>query len=70
MANEKYPIKPEWKSYYFTLENIRRSGICNMWGASVYLKQFCPELTEKESQEILCNWIENYDTLNEMYGWR
>lgn len=68
--NEKYPIKEEWEEYYKVLEGIRKSGICNMWGASIYLKEFCSELSDKESQEILCNWIHNYNALNEKYGWQ
>lgn len=68
--NEKYPIREDWEEYYKTLENIRRSGICNMWGASPYLKALYTELSSKEAQEILCNWIHNYDKLNEKYGWR
>lgn len=68
--NEKYPIKEEWEKYYKMLEAIRQSGITNMFGASPYLKEFCPELSEKESREILCNWITNYDTLNAKYGWQ
>lgn len=67
---EKYPIKEEWDEYYKVLEGIRRTGVCNMWGASIYLKECCPELSEKESEEILCNWISNYDALNEKYGWQ
>ena len=68
--NEKYPIREDWEEYYKTLENIRRSGICNMWGASPYLKVLYPELSSNEANEILCNWIHNYDALNEKYGWR
>lgn len=68
--NEKYPIKEEWTEYYKVLEGIRRTGVCNMWGAHVYLKEFCPELSKEEAREILCNWIHNYDALNEKFGWR
>lgn len=67
---EKYPIKDEWEEYYNILEAIRSSGITNMFGAAPYLKEFCPELSNKQSQEILCNWIHNYSALNEKYGWR
>jgi hypothetical protein len=67
---EKYPIKEEWDEYYKVLEGIRRTGVCNMWGAATYLKEFCPELSEKEANDILCNWISNYSTLNEMYNWQ
>lgn len=68
--NDKYPIKEEWEAYYKVLEAIRESGITNMFGAAPYLKEFCPELSNKESQEILCNWIHNYNALNEKYGWQ
>lgn len=70
MSEEKYPIKEKWEEYYEVLEGIRRTGVCNMFGAAPYLKEFCPELTHKESQEILCNWMHNYDELNKKYGWR
>jgi hypothetical protein len=70
MEDNKYPIKEEWEEYYKVLEGIRRTGVVNMFGAAPYLKEFCPELSEKESKEILCNWIHNYNKLNEKYGWQ
>jgi hypothetical protein len=70
MVNEKYPIKQEWTKYYNALEVIRESGITNMFGAAPYLREVFPELSRMESNEVLCNWMENYDTLSEMYGWR
>ena len=66
----KNTINPEWEEYYKTLENIRRSGICNMWGASPYLKALHPKLSSKESSDILMSWICNYDALNQKYGWQ
>ena len=68
--NEKYPIKEEWEDYYQMLENIRQSGITNMFGAAPYLHEFCPELTYEDSKEILCNWMSNYDELNKKYNWQ
>ena len=70
MENKKYPIKEEWNEYYKVLEGIRRTGVVNMWGASSYLKEFCPELSEDEAKEILCNWIYNYNELNKKFEWR
>lgn len=70
MENEKYPIKEEWEEYYKTLEAIRRTGVCNMWGANVYLKECFPGMSNELAKEVLCNWITNYDKLNEKYGWR
>ncbi len=66
----KYPIKEEWNNYYETLELIRESGITNMWSGDYYLKELCPELTREQAKEILCNWISNYDKLNQMYKWQ
>ena len=70
MTDGKYPVREDWEEYYKTLEGIRRTGVCNMWGASVYLKECYPGMREEESKEILCNWIHNYNTLNEKYGWQ
>lgn len=64
------PIRDEWEEYYQVLENIRQSGITNMFGAAPYLKEFCPELSHKLAQAILVNWIRNYDELNKKYNWR
>jgi hypothetical protein len=69
-TKEKYPIRDDWEAYYKILEGIRRTGVCNMFGASLYLKEFCPELSEAEAKDILCNWISNYTQLNQKYGWR
>lgn len=66
---EKYPIKPEWTKYYHSLEAIRKSGVCNMWGGDEYLKLLYPELRHKEASEILVNWITNYDALSDAFGW-
>jgi hypothetical protein len=68
--NEKYPINPKWTKYYNALEAIRKSGIINMWGAAPLLKDLYPELSRTEAKEILCNWISNYDALNDAFGWR
>jgi hypothetical protein len=68
--NEKHPICEEWMKYYETLENIRRSGVCNMWGAAPYLKEVYPELSEQKSTNILLSWIANYSELNERFSWQ
>ena len=67
MANR--PIKEEWNEYYQTLEDIRKTGICNMWGASPYLAEI-EDIDEDLAKEVLLSWIENYSELNEKFGWR
>ena len=70
MEENKNPIREDWEQYYRVLEAIRESGITNMFGAAPYLKEFCPELSHKESQAILVNWMRNYKELNKRFGWQ
>lgn len=70
MENNQYTIREDWDDYYKTLEAIRRTGVVNMWGSSQLLKECFQELTEESSEEILCNWIHNYEELNKKYGWQ
>jgi hypothetical protein len=65
----EYEIREGWEEYYNFLEAIRRTGVCNMYGAAIYLVE-CFELTDEEAKEILCNWMENYDELSKKYDWR
>lgn len=64
--SKTHTINPEWKEYYMTLEVIRRSGICNMWGASPYLAEFTG-IDHKLAKEVLCSWIKNYSELKNLY---
>jgi hypothetical protein len=70
MENEKHPICEEWMEYYKTLEGIRRTGVVNMWGAAPYLKACFPDISEQKATTILLSWIENYNKLNERFGWQ
>ena len=63
------PIKEEWEEYYKFLEALRRTGVCNMYGASEVLVECFPDMSQKEAQEILANWMSNYDKLSDMYDW-
>ena len=61
--NMTYSIHPEHAKAYRALEVIRETGDTNMWGAAPYLRKMIPELGEEESEEILLEWISNYDAL-------
>ena len=55
-------IKEEWTEYYVYLEELRESGVTNMFGASPYLQEEF-DLGRKEAIKIVSNWMENYDEL-------
>ena len=51
---------PEEKEVMEYLQDLRESGVTNMYGAASYIQdQF--EMSEKESKEILVLWMENFN---------
>lgn len=45
--------------YWVYLENLRRSGVTNMYGAGPYLQaEF--GLSRQEARDILIDWMKNY----------
>ena len=64
---ERNNMREEWIGYYTYLEELRRSGVTNMYGAVPYLQdEFA--LTKKEAIEILTNWMKNYEEIMEFLG--
>ena len=45
--------------YWIYLENLRKSGVVNMFGAAPYLQKTF-DLGYKEATEILRDWMKNY----------
>ena len=52
----------EWVDYYVYLENLRQSGVANMFGATPYLSKAFG-LERKEAGNVLSSWMNNYDAL-------
>lgn len=46
--------------YWIYLENLRRSGVTNMFGAAPYLQREFG-LEYEEAKKILCDWMKNYN---------
>lgn len=65
----KHPIKEEWIDYYKELEDIRRSGIVNMFGSAPVLAEAC-DIDEDLAKEVLISWMNNYDKLSKRFSWR
>ena len=56
-------MNKEWLKYYRTLNIIRESGLCNMYGAHHHLREIYPELNEKESIDILQSWMKHFEEI-------
>lgn len=66
---ETHLIREEWEEYYKFLEALRRTGVVNMFGSGIYVKECYPDLTEDEINDIFYSWAANYDELAKRYGW-
>ena len=56
----------EWNDYYIFLENLRKSGVVNMFGARPFLAKYM-ELDDDppNPSTVLASWMKNYDALVE-----
>ena len=63
--NTTYEVKKENIKYYKMLEVIRRSGVCNMWGASPVLAKMA-NISEEDAEAILLEWINNYNEIKNL----
>ena len=43
------------------LDQLRESGVTNMWGAVPYIQDKFPKLNEDEASELLLEWIKTFD---------
>jgi len=57
-------INKEWIEYYVYLEELRQSGVTNMFGSAPYLREEFG-LGRRESIKIVANWMDNYEELVE-----
>tara|TARA_Y100000114_G_scaffold87014_1_gene80457 strand:+ start:1274 stop:1483 length:210 start_codon:yes stop_codon:yes gene_type:complete len=57
-------INEEWIEYYVYLEELRQSGVTNMFGSAPYLREEFG-IGRRESIRIVANWMDNYEELIE-----
>ena len=48
------------EEYYEFLDNLRESGVTNMFGAIPYLIEEFSDLSQVEAREILKNWMDTF----------
>lgn len=46
--------------YWIFLENLRRSGITNMYGAGPYLQEVFG-MSKNDARSVLADWMRNYN---------
>jgi len=49
------------KKYFGFLNDLRESGIVNMFGAAPFLRKTYPELSKEESKKVLVAWMKSFD---------
>ena len=64
----KVKMLNDYKVEFEYLEELRKSGVVNMFGATPYLEaEF--SLSKTDAREILQMWMHNYEGLANRYGW-
>ena len=56
-------VKSEHMLY---LDNLRKSGVTNMFGASSYIQEHFPRITRLEAREILKYWMKTFEARHEL----
>ena len=51
----------EKKPYFEFLDDLRDSGITNMFGAASFLEDEFPELNREEAKAVLMEWMRTFD---------
>ncbi len=49
------------ESYFYFLDDLRKTGITNMYGAAPYLRKEFSGLSEKQSVDILSEWMRTFN---------
>jgi hypothetical protein len=50
----------ESKEHFDFLDDLRESGITNMFGASSFLRDEFPELSRIEARDVLKSWMRGF----------
>lgn len=57
MADQDQVLKQEIFDF---LEDLKESGVINMWGAAPNIQEAFPQLSLKEAKQWLRKWISQY----------
>jgi len=57
---ESQPLSEETQEHFDFLEELRESGITNMFGAGPFLEDEFPELNAQEARTVLGKWMDSF----------
>jgi hypothetical protein len=49
------------EEYFQFLNELRETGITNMFGAGPYLEDAYPELNRQEAKAVVVEWMQSFD---------
>lgn len=52
----------DMEEYFLFLDELRESGVTNMFGAAPYLKEAFSELSNRKAKDILLEWMKTFAT--------
>lgn len=52
----------DMEEYFLFLDELRESGITNMFGAAPYLKEAFSELSNRKAKDVLLEWMKTFAT--------
>ena len=58
-------MSEESSKYFIYLNELRESGITNMFGAAPFLEDEFPELNRQEAKDVLMKWMDSFDESGE-----
>lgn len=66
MTKEEVTTRPEGieDEHLIFLDELRESGITNMYGAGSYIEREFDEITRPEAKAILVYWMETFGDVN------
>ena len=59
---EEQAVAPEFytQEHKDFLDNLRESGVTNMFGAAPYVQDMFPELSKSEAKSVLIHWMKTF----------
>jgi hypothetical protein len=55
----------EGNEYFKFLDDLRETGLTNMFGAGAFLEDEYPELNKQEAKAVLMDWMDSFDESGE-----